>query len=537
MLEAAEVIGNIKPAPCIPMQLGLRRAGNKTSHIGKAEWFAMVENALPQCCPVLAVACLLVQSQPCYQKAFLDGDDTFWEHRLLAKGTLKSEPVKYDSLHAQHSKIMANIGLADDKSGTALHIFRSTGNAMLELEGADKSKVSSWGRWVQSTKEVFYDNKSSLHNVPVQMLLGGWGSDYKKEFFLGRSTVPLPPDVLAEFVSHLRPSLVETETKVANKLMELNALPKKEKQWQCNQKIRTYLADMQKSVQAERRLIQVFLYGLPLLVAGYTADRLVVVRGSKRVQQLLQDAYYKEYITLVKDGHQNALERIDLARLPIEERIAAQLERSAVQQAASVSQATTTILDGSKAQLVTSHTCVVVESKFEDQQALLAKVPKSTMVTGVLHFAALNTVEDAFNEWPEIESQIEVLGGWKELSKQSRNNFNKRRHLVQRIRMLMEPKPHGLSAKAACRVYAYIQQQGGFSLAELRDAVNFAEPVPDSTAKGGRLSSRKDSDTMLRDKSKTLVTKEQILLWRTEALQVGLCQVGRKQDLESPAYI
>ena len=122
---------------------------------------------------------------------------------------------------------MANIGLADDKSGTALHIFRSTGNAMLELEGADKSKVSSWGRWVQSTKEVFYDNKSSLHNVPVQMLLGGWGGDYKEEFFLGRSTVPLSPDVLAEFVSHLRPSLVETETKVANKLMELNALPKK----------------------------------------------------------------------------------------------------------------------------------------------------------------------------------------------------------------------------------------------------------------------------------------------------------------------
>ena len=369
------------------------------------------------------------------------------------------------------------------------------------------------------------------------MLLGGWGSEYKKEFFLGRSTVPLPPDVLAEFVSHLRPSLVETETKVANKLMELNALPQKEKQWQCNQKIRTYFADMQKSVQAERRLIQVFLYGLPLLIARYTADRLVVVRGSKRVQQQLQDAYYKEYITLVKDGHQNALERIDLARLPIEERIAAQLERSAMQQAASVPQATTTILDGSKAQLVTSHTCVAVESKFEDQQAPLAKVPKSTLVTGVLHFAALNTVEDAFNEWPEIESQIEVLGGWKELSKQSRNNFNKRRHLVQRICMLMEPKPHGLSAKAACRVYAYIQQQGGFSLAELRDAVNFAEPVPNSTAKGGRLSSRKDSDTMLRDKSKTLVTKEQILLWRTEAFQIGRSQVGRKQDLESLAYI
>ena len=293
MLAIAEVIENIRPAPCIPMQQGLRRAGNKTSHIGKAEWFAMVENALPQCCPVLAVACLLIQSQPCYQKAFLNDDDTFWEHRLLAKGTLKSEPVTYDSLHAQHSKIMANIGLADDKSGTALHIFRSTGNAMLELEGADKSMVSSWGRWVSSTKEVFYDNKSSLHNVPVQMLLGGWGSDFKKEFFLGRSTVPLPPDVFAEFVSHLRPSLVETETKVANKLKELNALPQKEKQWQCNQKVRTYLADMHKSVQAERRLIQVFLCGLPLLVAQYTAERLVVVRGSKKVQHLLQDARYK----------------------------------------------------------------------------------------------------------------------------------------------------------------------------------------------------------------------------------------------------
>ena len=95
-----------------------------------------------------------------------------------------SELVKYDSLHAQHSKIMANIGLADDKSGTALHIFRSTGNAMLEIEGADKDKVSSWGN---QQKEVFYDNKYSLHNVPVQMLLGGWGSDYQKEFFLGRS--------------------------------------------------------------------------------------------------------------------------------------------------------------------------------------------------------------------------------------------------------------------------------------------------------------------------------------------------------------
>ena len=532
MLAIAEVIGNIRPAPCIPMQLGLRRAGNKTSHIGKAEWFAMVENALPQCCPVLAVACLLVQSQPCYQKAFVEGDDTFWEHRLLAKGTLKSEPVKYDSLHAQHSKIMANIGLADDKSGTALHILRSTGNAMLELEGADKSKVSSWGRWVQSTKEVFYDNKSSLHNVPVQMLLGGWGGDYKKEFFLGRSTVPLSPDVLAEFVSHLRPSLVETETKVANKLMELNAVPQKEKQWQCNQKIRTYLADMHKSVQAERRLIQVFLYGLPLLVAQYTAERLVVVRGSKKVQQLLQDACYKEYSAHVKHGHRNALERKELARLPLEERMEAQQQRLAMQQAKTLSQATTAMPAGSRAQFVTSHTCAANESGSKNQQAPIANLPESALVeakSGVLHFADLTTVEDAFNEWQKIDSQVDGCGGWKELSKQSRNNYNKRRHLVQRISMLME---HGLSASSACRVYAHIQQQGGFSLAELRDAVNFAEPVPNSRAKGGRPASRKDTDIMPRDKSKTLVTKGQILLWHAKALQAELSQARDKAALK-----
>ncbi len=532
MLAFAEVIGNIRPAPCIPMQLGLRRAGNKTSHIGKAEWFAMVENALPQCCPVLAVACLLVQSQPCYQKAFVEGDDTFWEHMLLAKGTLKSEPVKYDTLHAQHSKIMANIGLADDKSGTALHIFRSTGNAMLELEGADKSKVSSWGRWVQSTKEVFYDNKSSLHNVPVQMLLGGWGGDYKKEFFLGRSTVPLSPNVLAEFVSHLRPSLVETETKVANKLMKLNALPQKEKQWQCNQKIRTYLADMHKSVQAARRLIQVFLYGLPLLVAQYTAERLVVVRGSKRVQQLLQDARYNEYSAHVKHGHRNALERIELARLPLEERMEAQQQRLAMQQAKTLSQATTAMPAGSRAQFVTSHTCAANESGSKNQQAPIANLPESALVeakSGVLHFADLTTVEDAFNEWQKIHSQVDGCGGWKELSKQSRNNYNKRRHLVQRISMLME---HGLSASSACRVYAHIQQQGGFSLAELRDAVNFAEPVPNSRAKGGRPASRKDTDIMPRDKSKTLVTKGQILLWHAKALQAELSQARDKAALK-----
>ena len=274
-------------------------------------------------------------------------------------------------------------------------------------------------------------------------------------------TVPLPPDVLAEFVSHLRPSLVETETKVANKLKELNALPQKEKQWQCNQKVRTYLTDMHKSVQAERRLIQVFLYGLPLLVAQYTAERLVVVRGSKRVQQLLQDARYKEYSAHVKHGHQNALERIELGRLPLEERMEAQQQRLAMQQAKTLSQATTAMPAGSRAQFVTIHTCVADESGSKNQQAPIANLPEAVLVeakSGVLHFADLNTVEDAFNEWPKIDSQVEGCGGWKEISKQRRNNYNKRRHLVQRISMLME---HGLSATSACRVYAHIQQQGG----------------------------------------------------------------------------
>ena len=98
--------------------------------------------------------------------------------------------------------------------------------------------------------------------------------------------------------------------------------------------------------------------------------------------------------------------------------------------------------------------------------------------------------------------------------------------------MLIEAKPHGLSTEAASRVYTYVQQQGGLSLAELRDAVNHAEPVPDSRAKGGRPASRKDNDPMPRDKSKAVVTKKQILSWRKKALQVELSQVEHKVDLK-----
>ncbi len=86
----------------------------------------------------------------------------------------------------------------------------------------------------------------------------------------------------------------------------------------------------------------------------------------------------------------------------------------------------------------------------------------------------------------------------------------------------MDVKPHGLSAEAACRVYQHVKQQGDFSIAELRDAVNHAEPVPDSTARGGLAASRKDMDVMPRGKKKPHVTKRQILAWREEALQAEL---------------
>ena len=203
-----------------------------------------------------------------------------------------------------------------------------------------------------------------------------------------------------------------------------------------------------------------------------------------------------------------------------------------MRQAKTLSQATTAMPAGSRAQFVTSRTCAADESGSKNQQAPIANLPEAALVeakSGVLHFADLTTMEDAFDEWPKIDSQVEGSGGWKELSKHSRNNYNKRRRLVQRITMLME---HVSSATAACQVYTHIQQQGGFSLAELCDAVNFAEPVPDSRAKGGRPASRKDNDILPRDKRKTLVTKGQILLWHAKALQAELSQARDKVALK-----
>ena len=67
-----------------------------------------------------------------------------------------------------------------------------------------------------------------------------------RKFFLGHSTVKLPSDVFDEFVNYLPPLVVEH--KVAKMLKEIDALPHKEKQWQCNQKACAFLTDMQKSV-------------------------------------------------------------------------------------------------------------------------------------------------------------------------------------------------------------------------------------------------------------------------------------------------
>ena len=113
----------------------------------------------------------MVQTQPCHQHAFLEDDERFWEHRLLAQGVHNLQPVPY----SQHSNVMTSIGLAEDKEGTALHIFRSTGNALLCRQGASKSQIDVWGRWDQSVQHVSYAAKDPLHNLPPLALLGGGG--------------------------------------------------------------------------------------------------------------------------------------------------------------------------------------------------------------------------------------------------------------------------------------------------------------------------------------------------------------------------
>ena len=80
----------------------------------------------------------------------------------------------------------------------------------------------------------------------------------------------------------------------------------------------------------------------------------------------------------------------------------------------------------------------------------------------------------------------------------------------------------------------YKQKKGEGNLKSVLDnhGPHFAEPVPDSRAKGGRPASRKDTDIMPRDKSKTPVTKGQILLWHAKALQAELSQERDKAALK-----
>ena len=326
LMAGAEPVEGVGPAQLVPITLGLRRAQSKVSCAGIPEWFALVENKLPEHCPILAVACLLIQTQPNYQQAFLEDDDRFWEHRLLAQGVHNLQRVPYYQLHSQHSKVMTSIGLAEDKEGTALHIFRSTGNAMLGRQGATKSQIDAWGRWDQSVQHVSYAAKDPLHNLPLLALLGGWGADYAKEFFLGRSSVQLEPDLFNEFVALLRPTLAATEAEVAARLEALNSLPRAERRSARNATTRTLLTDMQNSVGAEKRLIAVFLCGLPLLVDRY-GDQLVVVRGSAAGGRLLRDERLMDFCERVRHAHQLAQQRLEHARLPMEERMAAMLAR------------------------------------------------------------------------------------------------------------------------------------------------------------------------------------------------------------------
>ena len=136
----------------------------------------------------------------------------------------------------------------------------------------------------------------------------------------------------------------------------------------------------------------------------------------------------------------------------------------------------------------------------------------------------LRTAREAYEEWPRIEAQVKNLGGLKQLGKNSLNNYHKRRHLVQRIRIVMAE--HGLSEEAACGVYQRVMDQGRFTLAELRDAINHAEPVADPSAKGGKAADRSDAAAMKRDDKKPVVTKLQILGWLAESLQVALQTVA-----------
>ncbi|KAL3134581.1 hypothetical protein ABBQ38_006421 [Trebouxia sp. C0009 RCD-2024] len=184
------------------------------------------------------------------------------------------------------------------------------------------------------------------------------------------------------------------------------------------------------SVQAERQLIQVFSYGLPLLLDLYTPENLVVVRGGEKVSELMQIRCYVEYCRFVRDAHTTALDRIQLAKFPLEERLAAQQQA----QLTEMLHALVAKLQSGTNDPTAVGPCAVAEPEPKQQPAAPASSPRLQVAaakSGLLFFKSdLETVEQALHEWPSIEGQIKAQGGWHHLSDKSRNNYNKRRHLV-----------------------------------------------------------------------------------------------------------
>ena len=112
---------------------------------------------------------------------------------------------------------------------------------------------------------------------------------------------------------------------------------------------------------------------------------------------MLQDVRYKEYCILVRNAHKKALDRIELARLPLVQQMATQLEQLAMQQADAHSHAVKAMLANLKVTQnpMTSAAVVVVEPESRDQQASFASLTESPVVAancGLLHFVDLHIV-------------------------------------------------------------------------------------------------------------------------------------------------
>ena len=71
-------------------------------------------------------------------------------------------------------------------------------------------------------------------------------------------------------------------------------------------------------------------------------------------------------------------------------------------------------------------------------------------------------------------------------------------------------------------MYQRVMDGFGFTLRELRDAINHAEPVADTNRKGGQAADRSEDSAMSRCKSKRAVTRREILDSLADSLRVAL---------------